>query len=1118
MKPVQVVWRLFSVLALSVFVLGGTVSGLPAQASVLQPPPPELTVSPDGLQVSRVVDDVDLESAVRTPDGRVRVIVELVDPPLALYTGGIQGLAPTHLRTSGEAKLNVADAASTAYINYLQSIQTAFTTQLAQAIPEATVDMTYQAAFNGLALAIPAERVKDLQRLSGVYKVYPDRLNTVELDASLNIINAPEVWDMLGGRADAGSGVFVAVIDSGINSKHPMFSGAGFTMPPGYPRGYCVTNPADPEFQCNAKLVAARFYAPPPMSIDVHPAEVLSPLDIDGHGSHTAGIATGNQVTVTDTNVVAEPTVISGVAPGAYVMAYKGLFHTQDGNASGTDSMLLGALNDALADGADVINNSWGGDPGGDPNTNPFQTTIRALVQANVVVVFSAGNSGPDENTIGCPSCVEETISVAATTTDRRFFQDLDVLGPEPIPPALQNVEIRAGSGPVLTETITGTIEFAGEVDSANVRGCSPFPANAFQDEIALMERGDCNFSVKVDNAAAAGAIAALIYNNVPGNEFINMATETTTIPSFFMLQADGLALADFITTTATTTVTGRINFEAARREVVPDIVGSFSSVGPGGDPDVLKPDIAAPGVDILSAYSPALGGQNYAQVSGTSQASPHVAGAAALLRELYPDWGAEEIRTALTSTADQTLFLPDEVTPATHFHMGSGRLNVLSASQAGVTFDKSSMADVECLMQCEWTREIENMTDQTVTWVARVVAPPGLNVSVTPSSFTLPPRLKGDFVVTAKSTGQVDDDWHDAAVIWEDASGTHPDAYLPIAVKLVSSTQTQVLTKEATPTAGPGGTISYTIAISNTFPFTETFMIRDVVPTGTTYISGTATGGLGFDPATNVLSATVEIGMPGVSLGPSLSPFGYLSLPVDFGVPPEPCTATCDDTIIDVTGVDFFYNGVHYDSFSMVTNGYIVPGTTSSGTGVNQELPDPTDPNNVIAPLWADFDLNGSDPSDAGAGDMFIALLNAGSTSFYVLEWNIVELAGVPGSAFTFQIWIEVGTDNIWFVYDELDGSLDTATVGVEDSSGTQGFSYYFNGAGTAPVLGTELQVLPFPETMSFEFAVRVNDNLGTLTEITNVVQATRSQGAETFIAFAKTKIPTLFIPLIHR
>ena len=428
-------------------------------AAKAQPPGPREGLQGRDLDVEITeVPVVDLSDAIRTKDGQVGVIVLLKDSPLATYKGGILGIQGTSPAVTGKSKLDVNSASSKAYLAYLDQVHADFAVELAQVLPNAKIEQKFSVALNAVSMKVDEAEVQKLFKMDQVLQVYPDQIRTAEMDTSLDLINAPELWTALGGRDVAGAGMKVAVVDSGLRFNNPMFSnpGSAFTMPAGYPRGYCVTNPGDTAVTCNGKVIVAKYFYD--ASLPINTLEVMSPLDIGGHGSHTAGTSAGNRVTVVAGDVTPVDTEISGVAPGAYLMVYKALFENPAGdNGSGTDTMLSAAMEAALTDGADVINNSWGGSAGGDPNASVYKTLIDSITAAGTVVVFSAGNSGPAANTIGCPGCVESAITVAASSTSRIIANNVDITGPAPVPANLIGIAGMQGSGPALAADLSGT-------------------------------------------------------------------------------------------------------------------------------------------------------------------------------------------------------------------------------------------------------------------------------------------------------------------------------------------------------------------------------------------------------------------------------------------------------------------------------------------------------------------------------------------------------------------------------------------------------------------------------------------------------------------------------------
>jgi subtilisin family serine protease len=580
-------------------------------------------------------------------------------------------------------KLDVNSPASQAYIDELASDQASFSVALENSIPGALVSRGYQVVLNAVAVQLPKSDLATLRALAslpGVIHISPQQIYTITLDYSLPLIDASALWDLLDGRVAAGKGVKVADVDTGIDPTHAMFNGTGWSYPDNgtWPKGYC----ADVTGFCNGKIIAARYYPP---TFAVNTGEELTPRDVTGHGSHTAGIAAGNLVTAT---YGTDMPVISGVAPGAWLMVYKGLFKTVDGTtASGSNIMLAGAVEDAILDGADVINNSWGGTPIVKDSNDPLVRAYESAVDVGIVVVFSIGNSGSDYNTAGSPGG-ESTkfVAVGASTTARAYYNTLMVTAPEPVTdtlksfPGNQFVDIAPSAIP------TGDIGPLPYVPT-DLEGIPLADTDVYSQTgwIALIPRGTYNFTDKLDNAIAYGASAVAMYTD----DRTWKGGFTATGRDIYTVMIDneiGLAAVDWWTAHPDTAMMEIGYPVSAWLTETPDVIANFSSRGPNLELGI-EPDVVAPGVNILSAYWDG----SYEVLNGTSMAAPHVTGAAALLLEMHPDWTPSQVKSALMSTASQTILDLDEETIADVMTQGSGRIDLGKASDPGLTFDTPS-------------------------------------------------------------------------------------------------------------------------------------------------------------------------------------------------------------------------------------------------------------------------------------------------------------------------------------------------------------------------------------------------------------------------------------------
>jgi uncharacterized repeat protein (TIGR01451 family) len=304
---------------------------------------------------------------------------------------------------------------------------------------------------------------------------------------------------------------------------------------------------------------------------------------------------------------------------------------------------------------------------------------------------------------------------------------------------------------------------------------------------------------------------------------------------------------------------------------------------------------------------------------------------------------------------------------------------------------------------------------------------------------------------------------------------------------------------------------LTYDITLAN-LTLTEAIDLVDVIPDGTTYVPGSAQAlidgvldpGFAYDAGSNSVVWSGMLDALTLEVTPGSSPFGYV--PLDLFFAPLPCSSVCDDTTISLSGFSFEYAGETYTDVVMGSNGLVVAGAdaTDAFSPSNQNLPDSATPNNVIAPFWTDFDMDGTSATDSGAGIWYAGILTDGVNDFLIMEWQGVELWGVPGPTYTLQVWIQLGSSNIWFVYADIPSVPTFMTVGVEDIQGAAGTSYFFNGAGTPPEVGTDLLVSTMPgSTAEFTFQV---DTSCSLEPVVNIVDVT--SGDTSIFAFAVTEM----------
>ncbi len=1012
--------------------------------------------------------DTSLKNKALKQDFPQYFIVQLQGEPLAATAAATEQASPGN-------KLDLTAAATQKQGSVLAQERSAFAAALKQALPNAEINRHFDTVINAVVVTSTDDIYQQLQNVDGVKAVFREEMYYEQMDASLDLIKAKTVWEQLGGDMNAGKGVKVAVIDGGIRPESPLFKDTGFAAPASKPNNdYCAT--VEPTF-CNNKLIVARFSTPTFATV---PQEYMSPLGNGGHGTHTAGTAVGVPAKIKfngSTNIV--PTVdgkpsedgftevtVSGVAPGAYLMAYKALFQVfrADGTVTGSGSnvMLLEALDWAVKDGADVINNSWGGSAGADPATSPYQAAFKAAEDAGVVVVTSAGNSGPAAQSVGCPGCIESGITIASTTTGR-FFANTVKFGTEAAMLGITGSQFAATISGLTADPVAKVID-AAKAAPTNALACTAFPADTFKDSFALISRGTCAFSDKINNAMAAGAKGVIMVQNNDGQP-TSMSNPNTTIPSLMISRADGTKLAKALETAPNSTATlSRFASRVVSAQFA-DNMSDFSSRGPDGDNNILKPDMGAPGSDILSATSPDqfADKRGFQLMSGTSMAAPHVAGAAAIMQQKFPKWTAVEIKTALTSTAVNGLKKEDSVTATTPFDIGAGRLDLSRAVKAAATFDKPSFAQNPCVGNCNFTRSIRNMTDKEVTWTGAVqFTDTNTKGKLDKTTVTLKPYGtsgdKADFVLSVDGTMSTFGAWAFGNVLWTSSDTTAPTATMPIAVRIAETADATILAT-ASSTVLKAAEPTQVTATFNNKSYDSTVTMVAQAPSGTKLVTGSASVGL-KDATTNLLNENTNLGRvswAGSVIKANLAAVQSASAGstvLKDTIPAATCSGDCDDNIIsyNLGTSTITYAGVKYSRFHVSTNGFVQlsnSATAPSTAANNVKLPSTVAPANILAPLWADMDLAGG--SD-GAGTIHVATVTSNGRDYSVVEWNGIEVFEVPGLQYTFQLWMaKDGAEDIKFNYINMSVLPAKVTVGLQDGSRMLGNSLYYSDGSTA-------------------------------------------------------------------
>ena len=737
-----------------------------------------------------VVDDDGTVAADPAATADAPHIVRVVDPPLASYRGGIAGLAPTSPETLGDTLLDVDSAASAAYLLHLKTLQDAVLVQMTSLLGRTVeAEHRYSYAYNGIAVQLTAREARLVEGLDAVAAVSAPIVRTVLSDAGPEWIGAPAIWDGSAtptAEGSQGEGVVVGVIDTGINFDHPSFAATGVD-------GYVHSNPrrsfvglCDPLTGapfCNSKLIGVWDFTG------------SGGEDAHGHGSHTASTAAGNVVdaTVSAPTITLERTV-SGVAPHANIISYKGC------TPAGTclSPSLVAAIDQATADGVDVINYSIGG-TSSNPWADDDSLAFLGAREAGVFVATSAGNSGPGEATLGSPADAPWLLAVGAATHDRAFINSVaDMSG-----------GATAAPGDLVGRSLTSAYGPAGIVHAADFgdgQCLNPFPPGTFAGQIVICERGTIARIDKGSNVQAGGAGGLVLINlEVDGESTV---ADPHVLPAVQLGYADGAALTAWVRDGGsghTASISGTV---ADQQDSNGDVLAGFSSRGHNPSvPGVVKPDIVAPGVDILAAYHTVdpLAAPEFGLMSGTSMSSPHAAGAAALVRAVHPDWTPSQVQSAMMATSlDDVVRDSDGVTPAGPFGEGAGRVDLTAAARAALTLDASnesmraadpaaggdpstlnlpSLGEDDCSGTCTWQRVIGNPTGQSLTW--RASASGDVPVTISPRRFTVGPGQEVVVRFTADVAGMTVGEWAFGAVDFTPQGGPSavPASHFPVAV-----------------------------------------------------------------------------------------------------------------------------------------------------------------------------------------------------------------------------------------------------------------------------------------------------------------------------------------------
>jgi hypothetical protein len=606
-------------------------------------------------------------------------VVQMDGESVVAFQGGVAGLAATRPARGAKVDRNHPDVA--AYVKHLDERSAA----ALRAAGGGSKLYNYRFSIHGFAAMLTPAQAEKLKSMPGVVAVEPDevrQLDTISTPDFLGLTGRGGLWSEVGGYREAGEDVVVGMVDSGIWPESPSFAGRGFDDDYSEFRawlGQCVPGEAFPVTACNNKLIGARYYnaglGGPAKVKALFPYEYNSARDADGHGTHTSSTAAGNHGVTAIWDGV-DLGKMSGMAPRARLAAYKVCWGRFGDVGTGCyTSDLLAAIDDAIADGVDVINYSISGSQSS--FVDPVEIAFLSAADAGVFVAASAGNSGPTASTAAHNS--PWVTSVAAGTHDRTYIATATLgSGASFTGPSLST---GTPSLPVVLSSAAGLLgKPASDVARCVLGALDPVVVAG---KIVVCDRGG---NVLVDKSQAvkdAGGLGMLLVNVSGGNQ--SQLVIAHSIPAVHLSTADGVAIKTYVT--GTSGPTARIGTMVATKQVAP-AVADFSSRGPSrASGDILKPDVMAPGQDILAAVSPVNGGRNVDFYSGTSMSSPHVAGIAAVLKGKHRDWSPAMIRSALVTTASRTTNAGTPIAGGFFAH-GAGEVVPTAAFDPGLVFD----------------------------------------------------------------------------------------------------------------------------------------------------------------------------------------------------------------------------------------------------------------------------------------------------------------------------------------------------------------------------------------------------------------------------------------------
>ncbi|MBL8221178.1 MAG: S8 family serine peptidase [Bryobacterales bacterium] len=515
---------------------------------------------------------------------------------------------------------------------------------------------------NAMMVSVSDAEAEQLKLVAGVKRVLPVRTKQMIMDRAVVLQRVREAWNRVG-EEQAGAGAKIAIIDSGVDANHMALRDASMKAPDGYPRAGSDADLAN----TSGKVIVARSY----VNLLPRRDSDTTARDHVGHGTALAVVAAG-------VRTAAPLGTIEGIAPKAYLGNYK-VFGSPGINDSTTDDAILKAMDDAVADGMDVINLSLGGDLAPRLEEDISVIAVERATKAGVMVVVAAGNNGPNLNTMASPGTAPSAITVGAVTSDRTFAASVAAEG-------LGSYVGVLGDGASPQVAVSGDLVDVA-AGSADTLACAAMPASSLTGKVALIERGNCTFQIKLQNVLQAGAIAAVVYAPANSPAPISMAVGNVTLPALMVSHEAGAAMRARLAEQAGLQVT--MHFTRQAVSMPAGLITDFSAAGPNVDLSI-KPDLVAVGGDVYTGsqtLNPAgdmYSANGFIVVDGTSFSAPMVSGAAALVKSARPGLTVDQYRSLVIHSAKALSGLDGSPLPLQQ--TGAGELDVEASLEAKVT------------------------------------------------------------------------------------------------------------------------------------------------------------------------------------------------------------------------------------------------------------------------------------------------------------------------------------------------------------------------------------------------------------------------------------------------